>query len=134
MSVDLKSSPDTSVTALVSGIIHDAQELAKQQFELFKHEVREDLRKTKEAAVSFTAGACLAFVGILLLAEGLVNLLFWAFPTVPLWAWYGICGLAICASAGCCIYISKQKLEAVHPPDESVQALKENVQWITNRK
>jgi hypothetical protein len=134
MSPDLKAPQDASVTTLVSGIIHDAQELARQQFELFKHEVRDDLRKTKEAGLALGAGACFGLVGLLLLAEMLVHLLFWAAPAVPLWGWYGICGFAICAAAGCLVYTSKVKLDAIHPPDESVQALKENVQWIANRK
>ena len=46
MATDLKSTQEPSVTALVTGIISDAEELFKQQFELFKHEVRDDFRKT----------------------------------------------------------------------------------------
>jgi Putative Actinobacterial Holin-X, holin superfamily III len=135
MSPDLKTPQDASMTALVSGIIHDAQELVHQQFELFKHEVRNDLRKTKEAGLALGAGACLGLVGALLLAEMLVKLLYWAVPAVPEWGWYGICGFAICAVAGCLVYTSKLKLDAIHPlNDDSAQALKENVQWITNRK
>jgi len=135
MSPDLKTSPDTSVTTLVSGIIHDAQELVKQQVELFKHEVRSDLHKTKEAGLALGGAACLGVVGLLLLAEGLVNVLYWAVPTVPLWGWYLICGAVVSAAAGCLVYVSKLKLDSVHPlTDDSAQALKENVQWIANRK
>jgi hypothetical protein len=135
MSPDLKTQQDASMTALVSGIIHDAQELVHQQFELFKHEVRNDLRKTKEAGLALGAGACFGLVGLLLMAEMLVHLLYWAAPAVPLWGWYGIVGFAICAAAACLVYTSKAKLDAIHPmTDESVQTLKENVQWITNRK
>jgi len=135
MSPDLKTNPDASVTTLVSGILHDAQELVKQQFELFKHEIRNDFRKTKEAGVSLGSGAGLGLVGVFLLGEMLVHLLNWAVPDLPLWGGYGICGLAFCAAAGCLVYAGKRKIDSVQSlPEESVEALKENVQWITNRK
>jgi len=136
MAADLHNAQDTSVTALVSGIIHDAQELTRQQFELFKHEVKADLRKTKEAALLMAAGGGVAVIAIILLSLGAVYLLEWAFsPHLPLWACFGICGGVFAAIAGGLIYAGKAKFDSFNPlPDESAQALKENVQWITNRK
>ena len=61
MSVDLKTPPDPSMTELVSGILHDVQNLVQQQTELLKHEVRTGLRKTKQASLLF--GAAPAFSG-----------------------------------------------------------------------
>jgi len=57
---------DTSMTSLVRGIIDDAQELIKQQFALFKAEVREDSRKTQEATTILGTGALLSLAGFLL--------------------------------------------------------------------
>jgi len=135
MSPDLKTPEDTSVTTLVSGIIHDAQVLFRQQLELFKHEVKTDLRKTKEAGLLMGAGIAVAAVGVILLSLMLVYLLQWAVPNLPLWACFGICGLGF-AAIGCgLVYSGKAKFDSFNPlPDESAQALKENVQWITNRK
>jgi hypothetical protein len=133
--LDLKSPPDASVTTLVSGIIHDAQQLVKQQFELFKHELRNDVRKTQEASLTMGTGALVSLVAVILLSLMLVELLKWAVPTLPLWGCYGIFGLAYLVVGASLIYSGKLKFESMHPmPDESVQALKENVQWITNRK
>jgi hypothetical protein len=134
MSPDLKTGPDASVTTLVSGILRDAQELVKQQFELFKREIQNDMRKAKEAAVTLGSGMCLGVVGVLLLGEMMVHLLASLFPLVPLWGWYGICGIAFCMVAGCLVCASKRKIDSIQRlPDESAQALKENVQWIANR-
>jgi len=67
-----------SVTPLVAGIIDDLQELIKQNLTLFKVEVREDLKKTKEAAAALGMGVGLAVVGALHLTLMLVFLLWWA--------------------------------------------------------
>jgi len=55
MANDLHTGTEPSLTGLVTGIINDAQELLKQQVALFKQEVKDDIRKTKEAAVALIA-------------------------------------------------------------------------------
>jgi 4-amino-4-deoxy-L-arabinose transferase-like glycosyltransferase len=135
MSVDLKPAPNESMTTLVTGILTDAQELMKQQFKLFKHEVRSDLNKAKDASLLFGIGVGLGLAGVLLLGVAAAYLLVWLFPTLPLWTCFGICGLVLIAVAAGLWYAGMAKIESVKPvPEESVQALKENVQWITNPK
>jgi len=70
-----------SMAPLVTGIIDDLQELIKQNLALFKVEVREDFKKTKEAAASLGVGIGLAVVGALHLTLMLVYLLWWAFDS-----------------------------------------------------
>ena len=127
------------VAPLVAGIVDDLQELLKQNLTLFKVEVREDLKKTKEAAAALGVGVGLAVVGALHLTLMLVFLLWWAFDPratsgLPLWACFAIVGGAF-AGIGFALYLrGKKKLESFNPlPDETAQALKENVQWIKNR-
>jgi hypothetical protein len=118
--------------SLVRGIVNDAQDLIKQQLALFQAEIKEDLRKTKEATVSMAAGIGLAAVGAILLCVTLVHLLHWAFPeTLPLWACYLIVGGTITALGGGLAYLGARRFASFNPlPDQSVQALKENIQWI----
>jgi len=118
--------------SLVRGIVDDAQHLMKQQLALFQAEVKEDLRKTKEAVMSMAAGVALAAVGGILLCVMLVHLLHWAFPdTLPLWSCYLIVGGVLAALGGGLAYAGVRRMASFNPlPDESVQALKENIQWI----
>jgi sterol desaturase/sphingolipid hydroxylase (fatty acid hydroxylase superfamily) len=133
--VDVKAPEEASVTTLVTGIIEDAQRLAKQQYELFKHDVRMEFRKTRDAAMAMGGGAILLFVGVVLLALTLVQLLNWAVPTLPLWACYAIVGVIFAIVGVGMVYAGKHKADTVNPAaDESVQALKETLQWTTNRK
>jgi hypothetical protein len=136
MTVDFKNEhQEASVTSLVSGIIKDAQDLLKQQFELLKHEVREDIRKTRDASLVMGIGIGCGLVGAILLGLMLAHLLAWAVPTLPLWVCYGICGVVVAGIGGLCWYLGIQQLETVNPlPKETTQTLKENIQWITNPK
>jgi hypothetical protein len=135
MANDLHTGTEPSLTGLVTGIINDAQELLKQQVALFKQEVKDDIRKTKEAAVALSVGAGILVVGGLLLCLMLVYLLNWAVPAIPLWGCYGIIGILFAACGSALLYAGKRRLESFNPlPDQSVRALKENVQWLTNPK
>jgi hypothetical protein len=132
MATDLHNMSDASVTALVTGILDDAQELFKQQVALLKHEVKEEIHQTKEAARSLAWGLGLAVVGGFLLCLMLPLLLNWAVPALPLWACFGIVGGIFAAVGGGMLYAGSQKLEAIHPfPQQTVEALRENLQLKT---
>lgn len=130
-----------SMAPLVTGIIDDLQELIKQNLALFKVEVREDFKKTKEAAASLGVGIGLAVVGALHLTLMLVFLLWWAFdsaarsaPGLPLWVCFAIVGGLFAGVGAALFFKGKKKLDSFNPlPDETADALKENVQWIKNR-
>jgi len=134
MATDLKPAPDASVTELVSGIITDAQELIKQQFQLLKQEVRDDLQKTLKASLFLVVGAIFGLVGVSLLISMLVFMLH-ELAGLPLWASYGICGGAALLTGGILAFVGAHRFASFNPlPDQTAQALKENVQWITQPK
>ena len=131
---DLRTGPEPSVTSLVTGIIGDVTELMKQQMALFRHEVESDLTKTKEAALSLALGFGVGLAGAGLLILMVVHLLTWA-TGLPLWASYGIVGGCFAVAGGILLYLGKKKFQSFNPlPDESAQALKENVQCLMNPK
>jgi len=135
MANDLRTSSEPSLTGLVTGIVHDAQDLLKQQLALFKQEIKDDVRKIKEAALSLGVGIGILVVGGLLWCLMLVHFLSWAVPSLPLWCCYGIVGSVFVACGGALLYVGKRRLESFNPlPEQSVKALKENVQWIMNPK
>jgi len=122
-----------SITALVSGIVKDVQELTKQQFVLFKEEMKEDVRKTRDVALSWAVGLAAFMVAGIMLAITVAELLHWGIPVLPLWVCYLIVTCIVAAAGGAFVYAGQKKLETFNPlPDQSVRALKENVQCLTN--
>jgi len=132
---DLQTEPDVSVTHLVGGILKDAQKLIEQQISLLRHEVKEDLHKTKEAGLLLIVGSVIGLVGGFLVAFMLVELLSWIAPHLPFWVCCGIVGIPIAALGAGLFCAGIQKFKSFNPlPDQSVQALKETIQWKTNPK
>jgi len=133
MENQLHADPDTSMTSLVSGIITDAQDLIKQQLDLVRHEIREDVRKAKEAAASLALGFGLAAVGGLFVCTMLALLLQKA--GLEQWACFGIVGGVMLVVGLVLTYLAKKEAETINPlGGEAAKALEENVQWITKPK
>jgi F0F1-type ATP synthase assembly protein I len=134
MENQLHAGPDTSMTSLVTGIITDAQDLIKQQLDLVRHEIREDVRKAKEAAASLALGLGIAAVGAILFGTMFVYLLH-EVAGLRLWASFGIVGGIMLGVGLVLTYLAKKEAETINPLEgESAKALEENVQWITKPK
>jgi len=135
MSLDLQTNSGPSLTHLVSGIISDAQALLKQQLALFRTEMKQDIKRTKQAIVILVSGLAIASVGVALLCFMAVYGLQAAVPSLPLWACFGIVGAVLAVGGGAAFYAGVQQFQEFNPlPDESAQALKENVQWISQAR
>ncbi len=129
---DIRAS-DGSIAPLITGIIHDAQHLLSQQIELVKVEIKEDLHKTVLGVAFIAAGAGLLMLGGLLLCFMLVYLLNWAFPTLELWLCFLIVGGLLALLGATLVFAAVQRFRSFNPlPDQSLQGLKENLQWKTN--
>jgi hypothetical protein len=120
---------------ILTGIVSDLQELVQHQLALFRSEVRHDLRRTREAATLLAVGLGIALLGGLLLAHTLVHLLAWLLPAWPMWSHYCIVAALLLASGAALAYRGKAQLDSFNPlPDETVEAVKENVQWLMKPK
>ncbi len=131
MANELHTANEPSITALVGGILSDAQDLIKQQFNMLRAELKEEIRQARTAAVSIGVGAGLLVIGGILLIVMLVHLLEYS-TDIPVWGCYAIVGGGI-ALAGCIlVYFGKKEAGDVHliAPPQTAAALRENVQWL----
>ena len=111
---------EPSVTALVSGIVGDAQELLRQQITLLKHEVRRDLKDARQMSVSFAACCILGAIAAVVWTFMLVYLVTWIWPSVPLWIGFGGVGCILSvAAAGLFLFSHACK----RPPQAPVRPL-----------
>ena len=76
---------DASVSALLSGIVGDAQHLVRQEIALARQEIREEIAAAKEAGTALAIASAVLGVGglflLVTLALGLADLFNW-----PAWA------------------------------------------------
>jgi len=144
MATEVQNHPEQSVATLVGGIVTDVQDLIKQQLQLTRKEIESDFRKTREAGSVLAIGAGILFFGGFALCLMLAHLIhFLAIPagtvrdpaTLPLWACHGIVAAVLLVVGGGIAFVGKKKFDSFNPlPDESAQVLKENIEWIANKK
>jgi uncharacterized membrane protein YqjE len=122
-----------SVTSIVSGIVHDAQELVRQQLKLFQVEIRNDTRRTIAATIPMVVGGFLALVALIIFAIMGAHLFHWAWPDhIPLWGGHAIIGGALAVLGLGLVFWGKAQFSKFSPlPDQSMEGLKENLQWKT---
>jgi len=120
------------MTSLLGGILHDAQDLFRQQIALFRREIRDDLCKTRDATIMIMAGIVVLAVGAVFFMTMLPLLLNWLVPSIPLWGCFGIVGLVGLVPGGLLIFLAVRRLQSIDPlHNPSVEALKENLKWTT---
>jgi len=131
----IQTSSEPSVTSLLSGIVNDAQELIKQQLLLFKHELKDDVTRTKEALPSLGAGAAFAMTTLILLGLTLANLLNWLAPEhLPLWGCYAIVTVVFGVVGCALLYFASKTIESLGMSRQAAEATKENLEWTTKPK
>jgi hypothetical protein len=108
----------------------DAKELLRQELALAKHEIGEEVSKTKLALIALGVGIATATIGGLLLIFMLVHMLN-AFTGLPLWASYGIIGGILNVIGMVMVWRGKNTMSHIGiVPYETVETMKENMRWI----
>lgn len=124
---------DTSIAQLISGIVGDGQVLVRQEIALARQEISEEIGNAKQAGIQLgIAGGVFAVGGLLLilaLAQGLAALLHW-----PNWAGYLLVGVVLAIVGYILFSTAQRQIKAMHPiPEQTVETLKENAEWIKER-
>jgi uncharacterized membrane protein YqjE len=122
-----------SIGSLVKGILADLRQLMREEVALARVEMREQAGRAKLAAGAFGAAIiALAFGGTFLLvaiAVGVADLFGW-----PVWAGFLLLALLLSVTGLVMLSTGRRRLRSVHAvPEQTVQTLKENSEWIAKR-
>jgi uncharacterized membrane protein YqjE len=133
MAVDLNSTTEPSLSSLVAGIVKDAQTLIKQEMALARREFAEELNKTKQAIASLAIGVSVAALGALFLLLMIVRILHEEVG-LKMWHSYGLVGGALAIIGGILFLFGRNRASDIHlVPQQTVETMRENVQWIKNQ-
>lgn len=123
---------DKSVGSLVSDLTGDLSRLMRQELELAKAELKAEATKAGKAA-GMLGGA--GFAGWMVALFASAALMYALGAVMPL-GWAALIVAVLWAIVGLVLYArGRQQLRQIRPvPDQTVQTLKEDVQWAKAQK
>ena len=120
----------TELTTLLGKLLHNSEGLVRQQLDLLRSEVRQELGQAKEAAVCLGVGTGLLAAGGALGTLMLVHLLHRS-SRLPLWACYGLVGGGMAAAGSSLVARGRRAAADVHVDlPQTTQGLQENLEWL----
>jgi hypothetical protein len=123
----------STMSDLISGILSDAKVLFRQQIDLFRAELQQDVSRTKTAVKYFSGGFIALAVGAIFLLIGSVFLLEALFPNLPRWGAWAIVGGGLFLGGMISLFVAKRIFDHTNPlPDKSFNVLEENLSWLMN--
>jgi hypothetical protein len=133
MATRLETTRNGSLPDLVAGIVDDIRTLIKQEMALGRAEVLQQFNKTKRAAIAVSAGIAAGAVGVLFLLLLVVHAIHEG-GGLPLWASYTIVG-GVLVIVGCILFFvgKRQASEVNLVPRQTIESIRENVQWIKDQ-
>jgi len=126
----LESTPDKA--ALLGGIVDDVQRLLKQEVALAGREIRDEVTKAKVTAASMAGAACLAGFAAVFFLLGAIHWLQWL-TELPLWACYLIAAGILGVATAVLFLQAKNKAKQIEMIPQTVETMKENIQWMQDQ-
>lgn len=124
---------ETSIASLFGDMIGDAQQLVRKEFELAKYEIRGEVDKAKDGAISLAIGAAIAVVGAFLLIQMVVQLLIDLANLAP-WLAYLIVGAPLALVGFFLLQRGSSRVQEVDPvPHETIENVRKDVAWIKDQ-
>jgi len=123
---------EPSIGDVIRNAIRDAQDLVRSELALAKAEVREEIRRASVGA-GLLAGAALAAVMAVIFLMTTVALAIAVLLGWPVWSGFGIVTVLVALAAGALGYIGRKQITAARHMPRTVDALKENIEWMRTR-
>ncbi len=130
---ELKREQSLSTGTLVGEIVHDAHTLIRQELELAKMEVTQEITKGKRALLAFSTANSLRTIALFHLSLGMAFILNQVLD-VTLWLSFLIISAIASALAYWLYRNAVSRIDAIDLlPKQAIDTMKENVEWIKAR-
>jgi fructose-specific phosphotransferase system IIC component len=122
----------TTIPALIRGLLDDARDLIREELQLARAEIREEISQVQSAAIAFAVAAAVGLMGAMLLSVAIGGAIAY-FLRWPPWAGYGVTAILFLAAGwGLCLY-GRGRVKAVRAMPETTETMKENLAWMQNK-
>jgi hypothetical protein len=122
-----------TITSLMTDILADFRQLIALEVKLAKDELREEVNKAKQSAISMSIGIGLIAVGGLLLLLMIVHFVQWL-TQWPLWSCYAIVGAVLALSGWIAMKKGQRTAHEIDlMPKRTIQTTKETVSWLSEQ-
>ncbi|NOK57521.1 MAG: hypothetical protein GFH27_549303n213 [Chloroflexi bacterium AL-W] len=119
-----------SVAQIMGELIADAQQLVRKEFELAKEEVKSEVSKVQQGAISLGIGIGVTAIGSMLLLIMCVHLLTDIF-LLELWLSYLIVGGTLAFIGIILLLIGRSRLQSVDPaPRATISNVRKDIEWV----
>jgi uncharacterized membrane protein YqjE len=122
---------DRSVGELLGKVTTDLSTLMRQEVELAKVEIKEEATKAGKASGMLVAAGLVGYLILVFLSLALMFALDAVMPT----GWAALITAVVLGLVTAVLFVmGKKRLQQVNPkPEQTVETLKEDVQWAKNR-
>ncbi|MEM8535758.1 MAG: phage holin family protein [Chloroflexota bacterium] len=119
-----------SVAQIMGEILADAQQLVRKEFELAKEEVKSEVNKAQQGAISLGIGIGVTAIGGILLLMMCVHLLADVF-LLELWLSYLVVGGALAVIGIVLLLVGRSRLQSIDPtPRETISNVRRDIEWV----
>lgn len=102
-----------TMTSLMMGIVHDLEDLVRQQLKLFQVELKSDVYRAADAGYAMAAGLLLCSIAGVILAITGAELLLWIWPEMARWVSYLIVGGLLAIGGGILLIWARSQFQRV---------------------
>jgi F0F1-type ATP synthase assembly protein I len=122
---------DRSLGELFADLGRDLSSLVRDEMELARTEMRQEVQRAKQAGVSFGAAAVAGLLTLMFLSAALAWLLDqWLNTALS----FFIVGLLWAVIAAIAVAAGRKQAERIEPIPKTVETLKEDVEWAKQQK
>jgi uncharacterized membrane protein YqjE len=120
-----------TTTEVIQNIVGNVGDIVRSEVQLAKAEVKHEAMKAARGGAMAAAGALLALFGL--------GFVFWTIAAgltawMPVWAASLIVGVVLLAMAGALAMTGINRIRNARPkPEQTIESVKEDVQWIKSR-
>jgi uncharacterized membrane protein YqjE len=122
---------DRSVGDLLGKVTNDLSTLMRQEVALAKVEIKEEATKTGKASGMLVGAGAVGYLVLVFLGLALM----WGLANVMDAGWAALITAVVFGAIAAVLFVlGRNKLKQVNPkPEQTVETLKEDVQWAKNR-